>query len=340
MAEWAKTTDQVIDNGFGGSREGRGILGIVIHHVAGSDGLDYVANKNSRNSHPTYHIARSGKATGVVHPDRQPHSTAHEIDNYAITVEIDNKSSGGNWPITEESFQTLVQIILDHEAQSERNGFALNIPGKTQKEFFIAWHSQYRATACPGPYIVSRLAELVETLNKLKGSNPAPSTPAPTPAPTPSPTPPQKSTNELAQEVLDGKWGNGEERKNRLGSRYSSVQAEVNRILREGNAKPKPSAPNPNRISQLADAVLRGEYGNGDERKRRLGADYAAVQAEVNRKLSGKTSTPSAPSNNAARISKLADAVLRGDYGNGDERKRRLGKDYKAVQAEVNRRLK
>lgn len=40
------------------------------------------------------------------------------------------------------------------------------------------------------------------------------------------------------------------------------------------------------------------------------------------------------------RINKLADEVLQGKYGNGSERKKRLGLDYEAVQAEVNRRLK
>ena len=40
------------------------------------------------------------------------------------------------------------------------------------------------------------------------------------------------------------------------------------------------------------------------------------------------------------RINKLADEVLHGKYGNGSERKKRLGSDYESVQAEVNRRLK
>lgn len=36
----------------------------------------------------------------------------------------------------------------------------------------------------------------------------------------------------MAQEVLDGKWGNGEERKQKLGTWfYDLVQGEVNRIL-------------------------------------------------------------------------------------------------------------
>lgn len=33
---------------------------------------------------------------------------------------------------------------------------------------------------------------------------------------------------------------------------------------------------------QLAQAVIRGDYGNGEERRRRLGSFYDAVQARVN----------------------------------------------------------
>lgn len=46
-----------------------------------------------------------------------------------------------------------------------------------------------------------------------------------------------KSVSELAQEVLDDKWGTGMERKMRLnaaGYDYAAVQAEVNRILKGG----------------------------------------------------------------------------------------------------------
>ena len=39
-------------------------------------------------------------------------------------------------------------------------------------------------------------------------------------------------------------------------------------------------------IDVLARAVIRGDYGNGAERKRRLGSLYGAVQARVNEILS------------------------------------------------------
>ncbi|MDK6830035.1 N-acetylmuramoyl-L-alanine amidase [Actinomycetaceae bacterium UMB8039B] len=96
---------------------------------------------------------------------------------------------------------------------------------------------------------------------------------------------------------------------------------------------PAPATPN---IDTLADAVIRGEYGNGEERKLRLGANYAAVQARVNEKLAGRApaAKPAGPN-----IDALADTVIRGEYGNGEDRKRRLGNLYSAVQARVNAKL-
>ena len=45
-------------------------------------------------------------------------------------------------------------------------------------------------------------------------------------------------------------------------------------------------------INALADAVIRGEYGNGAERKIKLGTLYDAVQAKVDEKLNANKSQP------------------------------------------------
>lgn len=88
----------------------------------------------------------------------------------------------------------------------------------------------------------------------------------------------KKAVDELAHEVLDGKWGNGDERKKRLtiaGYDYYAVQKRVNEIL----YKPKKS------VDELAREVIHGDWGNGEERKKRLtaaGYDYTAVQKCVN----------------------------------------------------------
>lgn len=114
----------------------------------------------------------------------------------------------------------------------------------------------------------------------------------------------------------------------RLGAIAGNAQARL------GGTAPAPVAPSApaGSVDALAQAVLRGEYGNGDERRRRLGARYDEVQARVNVLLGAKP----APVQKAPDVEALAQAVLRGEYGNGDERRRRLGNAYAAVQARVN----
>ena len=149
------------------------------------------------------------------------------------------------------------------------------------------------------------------------------------------------SITTIAQEVINGKWGNGDDRRRNLeaaGYNYDAVQAEVNRILNGGGS----SSSSKKSISTIADEVIAGKWGSGETRKQKLkaaGYDYNAVQAEVNRKLGvgGGSSSSSKKS-----ISTIADEVIAGKWGTGETRKQKLkaaGYDYNAVQAEVNRKL-
>lgn len=96
-------------------------------------------------------------------------------------------------------------------------------------------------------------------------------------------------------------------------------------------------------VSQLADEVIAGKWGNGEARKRKLkeaGYDYAKVQAEVNRKLGSSSGSSGGGMKN---VKAVAYEVIEGDWGNGAERRKRLeaaGYDYAAVQARVNELLK
>lgn len=91
----------------------------------------------------------------------------------------------------------------------------------------------------------------------------------------------KKTIDELAEEVIDGKWGDGEDRKTKLekaGYDYDAVQDRVNEIL----SRPKKS------ITEVAKDVIDGKYGNGETRKKKLeaeGYNYDTVQAKVNQLL-------------------------------------------------------
>lgn len=94
------------------------------------------------------------------------------------------------------------------------------------------------------------------------------------------PNEPTKSIDDIAREVIDGKWGNGDNRKNNLkaaGYDYKAVQNRVNEILS-----------NKKSIDTIAREVINGKWGNGQDRKNRLtkaGYNYNEVQKKVNELL-------------------------------------------------------
>ena len=127
------------------------------------------------------------------------------------------------------------------------------------------------------------------------------------PAPAPKPS---KSVDELAQEVIAGLWGNQPERQQRLeaaGYDYYAVQARVNEIL-----APAPTPTPSKSVDDLAREVIRGDWGNGQERKDRLtaaGYDYSTVQARVNEMLSGNKPAPKPVDNTVTYTVKPGDTL-------------------------------
>lgn len=131
-------------------------------------------------------------------------------------------------------------------------------------------------------------------------------------------TPVKKTNEEIAKEVMQGKWGNGEDRKNRLiaeGYDYNAIQAIVNEL-----AAPKPVLKS---NDEIAKEVLAGKWGNGNDRKTKLeaaGYNYAAIQDIVN-----KLATPVKPSYTVY-------TVKRGDTLSGIAS--RFGTNYRKIAAD------
>lgn len=94
-------------------------------------------------------------------------------------------------------------------------------------------------------------------------------------------TPVRKSNEQIADEVIAGAWGNGEDRKNRLaqaGYDYNVIQDIVNKKV----------APVRKSNDQIAQEVIAGQWGNGQDRVNRLNAagyDANAIQSIVNNKM-------------------------------------------------------
>ena len=95
----------------------------------------------------------------------------------------------------------------------------------------------------------------------------------------------KKTNEEIANEVIKGLWGNGEERKQKLEQaeyNYNEIQAIVNSKL-QVNKKTN---------EEIANEVIKGLWGNGDERKQKLeqaGYNYNEIQSIVNSKIKSNT---------------------------------------------------
>jgi len=209
----------------------------------------------------------------------------------------------------------------DNTGNSDHVGIVVSVSGSTIKviEGNKTDTVGYRSIAVNGKYIRGFICPKYDTSGGTVTNSPSTG----------------KSVAEVAQEVLAGKWGNGDARKTALtnaGYDYAAVQAAVNQLVNGKTTTPSKS------VEEVAKEVINGKWGNGDARKTALenaGYNYSEVQAKVNELLkSSGTATKS--------ITEIAKEVIAGKWGNGADRKTKLtaaGYDYSAVQKKVNQLL-
>lgn len=172
-----------------------------------------------------------------------------------VTVSIHNNAGGGDgveawYSVVEGLSKTCAENILDEVVKIGQNsrgakkragtggadyyGFIrmTNAPAVIVECAFIdnATDIQIVATEEKRKIMGTAIAKgILKTLG-IQSQNSAPAAPTPTPAP----SAPTKSVDELAQEVIAGKWGNGVDRANRLtaaGYNYNAVQSKVNELF-------------------------------------------------------------------------------------------------------------
>lgn len=223
----------------------------------------------------------------------------------------------------------------------------------------VRLHHEFVPTTCPHRsmelhgnstesvknYFVSRMryfATLGNTVDEMLGQvSEAPTSQDTVKAETTSPKSSGKTVDEVAQEVLQGAWGNGQERYDNLtnaGYDAQEVQNRVNSLLGRETSSNSSSASSD--LDSVAQEVLQGLWGNGQERFNNLenaGYDAQAVQDRVNSILSGGYKQAS-----NANIDAVAQEVIQGLWGNGQERYDNLtnaGYDAQSVQNRVNELL-
>lgn len=278
MKNWDKLEadrDLILNKHFTGGRNGCRIDKVILHHNGGNlsgEGCYNVWQTREASAH--YQVDANGVITQIVWDG----DTAWHAGNYqanCTSIGIEHADICTNpWKISDATLDNGA-----HLTAAVCKYYGLGRPQYGKNVFF---HKDFSPTECPASIAGSQrdayMRRAQEWYDRMTGSKP--SSPA-KPAAKPS-APSKKSVETVAREVIAGQWGNGDDRMNRLrkaGYDAQAVQDRVNALL--GVSTPSGNVD----LNALADAVIRGEYGNGAERQRRLGSNYAAVQAIVNRKM-------------------------------------------------------
>ncbi|MEG1083996.1 MAG: N-acetylmuramoyl-L-alanine amidase [Hydrogenoanaerobacterium sp.] len=418
---------------------------ITIHHVAGVLGAESIGAcfAGKREASSNYGIGNDGRVGMYVEEkNRAWTSSSGANDNRAVTIEVSNSKTGGEWPVSDSAYATLLDLCVDI---CKRNGIPKLIYDGTPNGT-LTHHQMFAATACPGPYLLSRFTQICNEVNsRLNGTVTQPTghtsimgiavataeqltayvkkknADAPNLAqifidegkaegvrgdiafaqscletgnftfcgdvkpnqnnyagigatgggvPGNSFDTPQfgvraqiqhlkayASTDTLKCDCVDPRFkyvtrgsatyvewlgipdnpnGKGWAAGENYGAKILAILTAI--IGTSGDNTPtEPPAPICKSVEEIASEVLAGKWGNGQDRKEKLtaaGYDYSAVQNAVNAKLGNATVTPQ------KTVTEIAKEVIRGEWGNGQDRKNRLvkaGYNYSEVQNAVNR---
>jgi N-acetyl-anhydromuramyl-L-alanine amidase AmpD len=300
---------------------------ITFHHNGGRLSLDGILEVwKTRPASAQFQVDAQARVGQYVKMNEYAWACGNTEGNQkSIHIEMANSTLSPDWQVSEVTWR---------EACRLGGWLFAKVMGIRPTRENVHVHHDWKPTTCAGPFIDSIRGRMVSEVTRwyefFSGTGTTPSGTS------------QKSVTQIVDEVIAGNWGNGDERRSRLtnaGYDAAAVQEAVNAKLSGRSETPSTKKS----ISEIADEVIRGDWGNNPNRAHRLvaaGYNAADVQAEVNRKLGLHSGSPATP----VRLSlyAIAQQVIRGQWGNGTDRQRRLaaaGYDVHAVQAEVNRQL-
>lgn len=327
-------------------RKGYKICKFTPHHMAGVLSGEQCARlfqNSSRNASSNYCIGNNGEIVGCVDENNRAWtSSSSSNDCQAITVEVSNCSTGGEWPISEKAWNALIELAVD---VCTRYNFRLEFDGTPNGS--LTYHSMFAATACPGPYLKGKMNELAKIVNNRLDKEETDIKPQPS-------TTLEHKLGEVV--TIDGIYTSSNSTTRLTPARNSGKITRIiadalnpyllddgnlgwtnDNCITEAQAKQEPAKKS---THEVAKEVIAGKWGNGAERRQRLeaaGYNYNEVQNEVNAILNGTK-----PQSNRKSNEEIAKEVIRGEWGNGADRKRKLeaaGYNYNEIQRLVNQML-
>ena len=149
---------------FTATRNAR-ITKITVHHVAGNltaEQVGRIFQNPSRNASSNYGIGTDGRIGGYVSENSRAWTSSNAAnDHAAITIEVSNNGGAPNWPVSNQAWNSLVNLCVDI---CRRHNFRLTYDGTPKGS--LTRHNMFINTTCPGPFLQSRFPQLVTEVNR------------------------------------------------------------------------------------------------------------------------------------------------------------------------------
>lgn len=144
---------------------GGNITKITVHHMAGVMSAKSCAEyhrDNGKKQSANYYIGVSGEIVEGVPESRRAWTSGSATNDYqAITIEVSNSEPSDPWPVSDKSWEALVQLCTDICRRNNIN--LLNYTGDASGNLTI--HKMFQATICPGPWLEKRMGKLAQQVN-------------------------------------------------------------------------------------------------------------------------------------------------------------------------------
>lgn len=150
------------------------ITKITIHHMAA---VGWTAKRcgecfapASRKGSSNYGIGNDGSVGLYVDESNRAWTSGNaENDQMAVTIEVANSKGAPNWEVSDVAYAKLIDLCVDI---CQRNGIK-ELKWTGDKNGTLTCHYMFQSTACPGPYLKSKMPDIANQVNaRLKGTKP------------------------------------------------------------------------------------------------------------------------------------------------------------------------
>ena len=145
------------------------ITRITIHHAAGKCTMGGFSSilRSGREVSWNYAIDNDGRIGLFVHENHRAWtSSSPDNDHRAITIEVSNSQTGGNWPVSPAAYNSLLNLCEDI---CRRNGISRLTYTGSLSGSNLTMHRWFSNTNCPGPYLESKFPSIASEVNRRLG---------------------------------------------------------------------------------------------------------------------------------------------------------------------------